>query len=101
MADFYLDTKKFDGVINNSKKLAEKLGTLKNDVDREKRSLMDSWVGVGRNEFEKKYRVMSQQFGDIRDDLYDIYEQLLSIEEAYIQQDTDNAKAMDGVTSRY
>lgn len=32
---------------------------------------MFSWAGAGRDMFEKKYRVLSQQFGDLSDDLRD------------------------------
>ena len=37
---------------------------------------MFSWAGAGRDMFEKKYRVLSQQFGDLSDDLRDISESI-------------------------
>ncbi len=98
---FSLDTSNFDDVIEKAKKLAETMGTLKNEMDGLKSNLMFSWAGKGRNTFEKKYRLLSQQFGDLKDDLYEISESLLEIEEKYIQADTNAAKALDGKTSRY
>lgn len=98
---FSLDTSNFDAVIEKARKLAEKMATLRNEMDGLKSNLMFSWAGNGRNTFEKKYRLFSQQFGDLKDDLYEIAESLLEIEEKYIQADTDAAKALDGKTSRY
>lgn len=98
---FSLDTSNFDAVIEKARTLAEKMATLRNEMDGLKSNLMFSWAGNGRNTFEKKYRLFSQQFGDLKDDLYEIAESLLEIEEKYIQADTDAAKALDGKTSRY
>lgn len=99
--EFELDTSSFDMVINSCKSLADKMSGLKNDLDDMRNELMFSWAGEGRNTFEKKYRILSQQFKDIKDDLYDISENLLSMEEQYIQADTDLAKALDGKDTRY
>lgn len=99
--EFKLDTSNFDTVIEKSRSLANKMGDLKNDLDRLKNDLMFTWAGEGRNTFEKKYRLLSQQFGDLKDDLMDISENLLSMEEEYIQADTDLSKALDGKDSRY
>lgn len=98
---FSLDTSNFDAVIEKARTLADKMATLRNEMDGLKSNLMFSWAGNGRNTFEKKYRLFSQQFGDLKDDLYEIAESLLQIEEKYIQADTNAAKALDGKTSRY
>lgn len=98
---FSLDTSNFDAVIEKARTLADKMATLRNEMDGLKSNLMFSWAGNGRNTFEKKYRLFSQQFGDLKDDLFEIAESLLEIEEKYIQADTDAAKALDGKTSRY
>lgn len=98
---FSLDTSNFDAVIEKARTLADKMATLRNEMDGLKSNLMFSWAGNGRNTFEKKYRLFSQQFGDLKDDLYEIAESLLQIEEKYIQTDTNAAKALDGKTSRY
>lgn len=99
--EFYLDTSGFDAAIDLSRKLAKNLDDLKNDLDKKKGVLMTTWAGDGRNEFEKKYRILSQQFGDISDALWAIYEELMSKEEAYIQADTDLAKTQEGKSRRY
>ena len=98
---FSLDTSNFDAVIEKARTLADEMSTLRNEMDGIKSNLMFSWAGNGRNTFEKKYRLFSQQFGDLKDDLYEIAESLLEIEEKYIQADTNAAKALDGRTSRY
>lgn len=100
-ADFQLDTSKFDEVIEKSRQLADKMGSLRHEMDTMENKLMQSWAGVGGNMFEKKYRLFTQQFSDLKDELYEISEGLLEIQEQYIQWDTDLAKAADGITNRY
>lgn len=100
-SDFSLDTEGFDMVINESKRIAETVRDLRSKMDMAKADLMFSWAGKGANTFEKKYRILSQQFEDLKDSFYDIYESLLEIEEAYIQADTEYSKALDGKDSRY
>lgn len=99
--NFSLDTSNFDSAIKKARELAEKMGALRDEMDGAKNNLMFSWAGKGRNTFEKKYRLFSQQFADLKDDLYEIAENLLEVEEKYIQADTDAAKSLDGKTSRY
>ena len=68
--------------------------------NRQKRQkfLLKLWAGKGRNEFEKKYKIFEQQVADIKNGLWDLYEDIVAAEEGYIQADTDAAKAMDGVS---
>lgn len=99
--EFELDTSHFDDFITESSKLAEKMENTKNDLDSMKNEIIQTWVGKGRNMFEKKYRLLSQQFGDLSDELRQISEDLLAIEEAYIQADTDLSKSIEGKDSRY
>ncbi|MBQ2943222.1 MAG: WXG100 family type VII secretion target [Ruminococcus sp.] len=99
--EFILDTGNFNAVINTTKNLAKKMGTLKNELDGIKNNLMFSWAGEGRDTFEKKYRLLSQQFGDLKDNLMDISENLSYMYEQYVQYDTDLAKALDGTDRRY
>lgn len=100
-SEFYLDTSNFDEVIRKCNTLADTMANLKNNMDSQEQELLSSWAGDGRNTFEKKYRILSQQFGDLEDDLRDTSERLLKDEESYIQADTDAAKALDGVTRRW
>lgn len=99
--EFSLDTSGFASVISIADSLADKMGALKNDLDNLKNNLMFTWSGKGRNTFEKKYRLLSQQFGDLKEDLRDIAEGLKEMEQKYIQDDIDQAKALDGKSNRY
>ena len=100
-AEFNLDTSNFEETIRKADELADKMCDLHNELDELKNNLMFTWAGKGRNTFEKKYRVLTQQFGDLKDDLREIAEGLRAMEEDYIQADTDLAKTLDGVDSRY
>lgn len=99
--EFSLDTSNFKEVYNLADSLADRMAELKNELDNLEKNLMFTWAGKGRNTFEKKYRLLSQQFGDLKDDLRDIAEGLLTMEEQYIQADTDLSKSLDGIDSRY
>lgn len=99
--EFNLDTSNFASVISKADDLADKMAELKNDLDGLSKNLMFSWAGKGRNTFEKKYRLLSQQFGDLKEDLREIAEALKSMEQEYIQGDIELAKALDGVDSRF
>ena len=99
--EFSLDTSNFATVISKADSLADKMGNLKNDMDNLKNNLMFTWAGKGRNTFEKKYRLLSQQFGDLKEDLRDIAEKLKEMEQEYIQGDIDLAKAIDGKSNRF
>jgi len=98
---FSLDTSYFADFISKADSLAEKMENLKSDLDTFNATLLQTWAGAGRNTFQTKYRLLSQQFGDLKEDLRDISDNLKSIEQEYIQRDTDLAKAMDGMDSRY
>lgn len=99
--EFSLDTSNFASVISKADSLADKMGELKDDLDNLKNNLMFTWAGKGRNTFEKKYRLLSQQFGDLKEDLREIAEGLKEMEQEYIQADTDLSKSLDGKDSRY
>ena len=99
--EFELDTKNFEDLITKARNLADKMSDLKNSLDGQKNSLMFSWAGDGRDTFEKKYYLLSQQLGDLTTSLYEVVEGLIATEEAYIQADVDLAKTLDGKDSRY
>ena len=96
-SDFTLDTSGMAQTANSCKALYEQLQDLRNQLESAKNSLLFTWAGEGRNEFEKQYRLLKQQFTDIIDDTKDMYEKIISAEEAYIQRDTDNAKKEAGI----
>lgn len=99
--EFSLDTSNFDSAAEISKDLSEKMEALRDEMDGMKNELMFSWAGEGRDIFEQKYRLLSQQFKDLSDDLREISESILEAEETYRQEDTDLAKALEGIDNRY
>ena len=98
--DFSLDTKNMGEAAAKCKTLAEKMQELKKDLEESKNSLLWVWTGKARNEFEKTWRLLQQQFGDITADLWDMYESILEAEEAYIQVDVNFAKQEDDRDNR-
>lgn len=91
-SDFELDTSSMDTAAGKCQDLAEKMKDLKYDLEGEKESLMWSWSGEGGNEFEKQFRRLLQQLSDITESLWEMGEEILEAEEAYIQADTNAAK---------
>lgn len=100
-AEFELDTKHMSSAADHCKQLAEKMRDLRSDLEKAKNELLFTWVGYGRDEFEKQYRVLNQQFSDIIEDTKDMYEDLIAAEEAYIQADVDAQKKLDGVDNKF
>lgn len=56
--------------------------------------LMDTWRGIGRNQFETQYTILKRQLKDISEELYDIYDSLLEAENFYVKNDNEYAKAL-------
>lgn len=99
--DFKLNTEKFSAAAHTAKELAEKLEDVHKECDKNIDTAYFSWAGKGRNEFEKKYHIFEQQFTDLKNSLWDIYESIVAAESSYIQGDVDSAKQLDGKTERY
>lgn len=99
--EFSLDTSGFDEAAKLCADLAEKLEMLKSDMDIKKSNLMFSWAGDARNNFEKKYRLLSHQMRDIGDVLRDLSEEIYEKEAKYIEADTKLAKQIKGKQSRF
>lgn len=95
---FSLDTSSFADSAAAAKKLAETLEDAIANADRAINNLYSVWAGKGRNEFEKKYHVFEQQVSDIKNGLWELYEDIVEAEESYIQADTDAAKTLDGAS---
>jgi WXG100 family type VII secretion target len=55
-------------------------------------TLLNTWVGEGRNQFQTQYTLMERQLDDISDVLYEIYEALVDAQSAYIDADEAVAK---------
>ena len=101
MADsFSLDTSSMQDIIVSSKSLAEQMSELKNDLVAIETDLLFHWVGAGRNTFEKQFHLLTNEFADINEDIWDIYEALVAAEGEYLQADVDIAKSEEGVQNR-
>ena len=99
--EFTLDTSSMAATAEHCKKLYETLQDWRTDMEEKKNQLLWTWIGKGRNEFEKQYRLLNQQLSDIIDDTKDMYEKIIDAEEAYIQADVDAAKQADGVDNKF
>ena len=98
MAKFKLDTSAFANAANSAKTLADELENVILDCSNEVNLAYSDWSGETRNEFEKKYKIFDSQATDIKNGLWDLYEDLVAAEESYIQADTDIAKKLGGVS---
>ena len=62
-------------------------------------SLLDTWDGKGRNQFETQYKLMEGQLKDIDEVLHDIYDALVDAQTAYIDADETVAKQISVATA--
>ncbi len=99
--EFRLDTKNFNTLIEKSKKLAEMMRELKQNLDKEKNTLIAEWVGEGSKSFQNKYRQLTQQLSDLGDELFEISDKVAYDYEQYMLWDTETSKNLDGIDSRY
>lgn len=63
-------------------------------MEKATQTLLGTWDGKGRNQFEKQYRILKGKLGDINDELYDIYEELIAAEAAFGEADREIGKNM-------
>lgn len=94
--EFKFNTDDFVALEEDMKSLVEKIKTLKETLDDNKTTLLDAWVGSGRNEFEKTYRIIVRTLEDHVESSWDMYENLVSVHQSYIEQDIALAKVTDG-----
>ena len=73
LKDFQLNTDNMAATAEQCKTLADKMSALRAELREAKDSLLFTWVGEGRNEFEKQFRLLDQQFSDIVDDTINKY----------------------------
>lgn len=100
-AEFNLDTKRMSDATQKCETLVKKMRDLRSELEKTKNDLLFSWAGYGRNEFEKQYRILNQQFSDMIDDTWEMYENLIAAEESYIAADVEAQKALDGVDRKF
>lgn len=98
MPDFVLDTSSMDAAASKCQELSHKMKLLKDELINEETKLLFCWEGKGRNEFEKQFRLLKNQLGDISDTLMETGEKILNAEQSYIQTDTDAAKSLEGIS---
>lgn len=97
-SDFLLDTSSFKDAANDAKELAEKLEGLITDIDTTINNVFNNWSGLGRNEFQKKYKIFESQIGDIKNGLWDLYEDIVTAETSYLEADLEAAKFGNEIT---
>lgn len=98
---FYLNTRNMDAIIAQVQKIAETMETTKSEYREDVTKLTANWVGKSRNMFDKKSAQLIQTLTDVSQSFYDIGEDLLSASQAYMEADTEAAKAMDGDQNRF
>lgn len=99
--NFYLDTRNMDAIITQVQKIAETMQTAKEDYRKSLTSLTVNWDGKSRNMFDKKSVQLLRTLTDLSQSFYDIGEDLLDASQAYMEVDTQNAKALGGNQNRF
>lgn len=99
--DFYLDTQNMDNVIGEIQRLADRLERLRGDFQKAITDVTQDWMGKSRTTFDKKAHMLMQQLTDVSQSLFDMGEELTNAATAYMDYDTQCAKAADGVSNRY
>lgn len=99
-SEFNLDVNNFENVAKQLRQIAKQLKEFRLEMDRCKTEALYTWAGIGRDTFEKKYRLLTQQVSDINDELEEYANNLYKMEQEYIQADVELAKAVDGKNNR-
>ena len=99
--NFYLDTRNMDAIIAKVQSIAETMQNLKEEYRGTVTELTEEWQGQSRTEFDKRAAQLMRTMTDISQSFYEIGENLLTASQAYMEQDTANAKQEDGVQNRY
>ena len=89
----YINTSNFPDALESIKTMAKEMEEIVDNLNGYKENLLKNWVGKGRNQFERTYKVMLRKLEDGRDVTWDMYEDLISAQEELIQTDVDIAKA--------
>ena len=88
-----VDTSHFADAYTSIETMANSMKDVVDNLNDYKADIIDNWVGKGRNQFEKSYKVLLRNMKDGTDITWDIYENLLKAEGELIQADIDAAKA--------
>ncbi len=88
-----IDTSHFADAYTSIETMAKSMETVVDDLNDYKADIINNWVGDGRAQFEKSYKVLLRKLKDGTDITWDVYENLLKAEGELIQADVDAAKA--------
>lgn len=91
-----IDTSNFPAALQSIKTMAKTMENVTNTLNDYRSDITDSWVGKGRNQFEKSYTIMQRKLKDGSDMTWDIYENLIKAQGELMQADVDAAKASRG-----
>ena len=90
----HVDTSNFPEAIRSIETMATTMRDLVANMDDYKALLIDGWVGKGRNQFEKSYRIIKRKVEDGTDLTWDMYENLMTSAEVLYQNDVDVANGI-------
>lgn len=88
-----VDTSNFPEALSSIETMAKSMGELVDNLNDYKADILENWVGKGRNQFEKTYKMVVRKLKDGRDITWDVYENLIAAQQEFIQADIDAAKA--------
>ena len=86
-----LDTTNFGDVEIAMRDIAQTVGDLRAQLTTSKTLALLNGVGEGRTGFENLFLVIDQQMTDISDEFWEMYEELIEIEGAYLEADQELA----------
>lgn len=89
-----LDTSGFEAACKKFEQAGKDFDTCIDKIETTSSTLLDSWEGKGRKEFEYQYKLLKGKLEDISDDLYEIYNSLQEAEVTYSETDDEVAKAI-------
>ncbi|WP_167955714.1 WXG100 family type VII secretion target [Anaerosporobacter faecicola] len=89
-----LDTSGFEAACKKFEQAGKDFTTYIKQIETTSTTLLDTWEGKGRKEFEYQYKLLKGKFEDISDDLYEIYSSLQEAEVTYVEADEEVSKAI-------
>lgn len=75
------------------KKIVDAYSSLNKEVSDVTETILDDWVGYGRNEFETQYSLLMAKIDDFGDVLYEIYDALVEAEAEYEELDDETRQS--------
>lgn len=90
----YLETQKLVDAANAINRHIATYNTIIRDISNITNTLLFSWHGEGKTEFEKDFSTIYQQLSDISDIMYDLYDAIVDADATYVQTDEDIAKGI-------